>query len=70
MSEEVPEDWDAKPVKTLVGKNFVEVALDEKKDAFVEFCKCNRIVNQIDQDIISLIFNLYSYLLMVNLIIW
>uniref|UniRef100_A0A8W8ICK7 protein disulfide-isomerase n=1 Tax=Magallana gigas TaxID=29159 RepID=A0A8W8ICK7_MAGGI len=37
MSEEVPEDWDAKPVKTLVGKNFVEVALDEKKDAFVEF---------------------------------
>ena len=39
MSEEVPEDWDSKPVKTLVGKNFVEVALDEKKDAFVEFCK-------------------------------
>lgn len=37
MSEEVPEDWDAKPVKTLVGKNFVEVALDEKKDVFVEF---------------------------------
>lgn len=60
MSEEVPEDWDAKPVKTLVGKNFVEVALDEKKDVFVEFCKYNRVVNQIDQDIISLIFNLYS----------
>lgn len=39
MSEEVPEDWDSKPVKTLVGKNFVEVALDEKKDVFVEFCK-------------------------------
>lgn len=49
MSEEVPEDWDAKPVKTLVGKNFVEVALDEKKDAFVEFCKYKRVVNQIDK---------------------
>lgn len=50
MSEEVPEDWDAKPVKTLVGKNFVEVALDEKKDVFVEFCKYKRSVNQIDQE--------------------
>jgi protein disulfide-isomerase A1 len=36
-SEEVPEDWDATPVKTLVGKNFVEVALDPTKDVFVEF---------------------------------
>ncbi|GFS13875.1 protein disulfide-isomerase [Elysia marginata] len=37
MSEEVPEDWDAKPVKVLVGKNFKEVALDQSKAVFVEF---------------------------------
>ena len=36
-SEEVPDDWDATPVKTLVGKNFMEVALDNSKDVFVEF---------------------------------
>jgi len=37
MSEEVPEDWDAKPVKVLVGKNFEEVALNTEKDVLVEF---------------------------------
>lgn len=36
-SEDVPEDWDAKPVKTLVGANFMEVALDNSKHVFVEF---------------------------------
>nr|AMM62661.1 conotoxin-specific protein disulfide isomerase variant 4 [Conus bullatus] len=36
-SEEVPEDWDAKPVKVLVSKNFKEVAMDKSKAVFVEF---------------------------------
>ena len=39
MSEEVPEDWNAQPVKVLVGKNFAEVARDQSKGVFVEFCK-------------------------------
>jgi len=38
-SEEVPDDWNAKPVKVLVGKNFDEVARDKAKNVLVEFCK-------------------------------
>ena len=41
MSESVPEDWDSKPVKVLVGENFHQVAMDKSKDVIVEFCKCH-----------------------------
>jgi len=37
MTEEVPADWNEKPVKVLVGKNFHEVALDKTKAVLVEF---------------------------------
>ncbi|XP_028561117.2 protein disulfide-isomerase A2 [Podarcis muralis] len=37
MSEEIAEDWDKAPVKTLVGRNFDQVAFDESKSVFVKF---------------------------------
>ncbi|XP_034363205.1 protein disulfide-isomerase A2 isoform X2 [Arvicanthis niloticus] len=37
LSQEVPPDWDQRPVKTLVGKNFQQVAFDETKNVFVKF---------------------------------
>jgi len=36
-SEEIPDDWDKTGVKTLVGKNFVDVALNKEKHVLVEF---------------------------------
>lgn len=37
LSQELPEDWDKTPVKTLVASNFDEVAFDKTKDVLVEF---------------------------------
>jgi len=37
LSEEVPEDWDQKSVKTLVGKNFNEVVNNPEKTTLVMF---------------------------------
>jgi protein disulfide-isomerase A1 len=37
LSQDLPEDWDKTPVKTLVSTNFDSVAMDKSKDVFVEF---------------------------------
>lgn len=37
LSQDLPEDWDKTPVKTLVSTNFDDVALDKDKDVLVEF---------------------------------
>nr|CCQ18635.1 Protein disulfide isomerase [Sycon ciliatum] len=36
-SEEIPEDWDAKPVKQIVGKNFNDVIINNEKHALIQF---------------------------------
>lgn len=37
LSQDLPEDWDKTPVKTLVSTNFDEVAFNPEKDVFVAF---------------------------------
>jgi len=37
LSQDLPEDWDAKPVKTLVATNFDEVVFNKDKLVLVEF---------------------------------
>ena len=37
LSQELPEDWDSKPVKVLVASNFEKVVMDTSKDVLVEF---------------------------------
>jgi len=37
LSQDLPEDWDKTPVKTLVSTNFDEVVFDKSKDVLVEF---------------------------------
>ncbi|CAL2037080.1 unnamed protein product [Caenorhabditis brenneri] len=36
-AQELPDDWDALPVKVLVASNFHDIALDESKTVFVKF---------------------------------
>jgi len=37
LSQDLPDDWDKEPVKTLVSSNFDEVAFNKEKDVLVEF---------------------------------
>lgn len=37
LSQDLPDDWDKTPVKTLVSSNFDAIAFDDKKDVLVEF---------------------------------
>ena len=44
MSQEIPDDWDAKPVKVLVGENFNQIVKDKSKTVLVDFCKLNMFI--------------------------
>ncbi len=50
FSQPVPEDWDAGPVKQLVGSNFDQIARDPDKNVFVLFyhplvCECEQLMD-------------------------
>ena len=38
LAQEVPVDWDTKPVKTLTAKNFDQIAKQQTKSVLVKFC--------------------------------
>lgn len=38
LEQEVPVNWDAKPVKVLTAKNFNQIAKNESKAVLVNFC--------------------------------
>ncbi len=51
LTQELPEDWNAQPVKVLVGSNFNEIARDDSKTVLVEFCKsCETVLEFFEQN--------------------
>ncbi len=38
LGQELPADWDAKPVKVLTVKNFEQISKDKSKTVLVKFC--------------------------------